>query len=240
MAGERLRVAADRHVRAQGERPLSEGRRGRVVDGDQRAGRTGGPGHRRDVADVEQRVAGRLQQDQPRVVQPAARGVLLDLRRGHVADLDAEPLQLLGREQPGRVVAVRRQDDAVAGARAGEHRGGERRHPGREGQAAAPVELADGRLEVPESGLLGAGVAVGAPRAGRQIPQVERGGEHRRRPQRGAGGGRPLTGPHRPGAVAPGGAAHSDFASRVMISRTIWAGASPSWHTRTTASVSGT
>ena len=63
-----------------------ERRRGRVVDGDERAGRVRRPGDGGDVADVEQRVAGRLQEHQPDAVQAAAGGDRLDLRRRHVVD----------------------------------------------------------------------------------------------------------------------------------------------------------
>ena len=179
VAGQRLGVAADRHVGAQRERPLAQRRRRRVVDGDQCAGRPGRGGHRGDVADVEQRVARGLQQHQPDAVEPAVGGEPPDLRRGHLGDLDAEPGQLLGTQQPGRVVAVGRQDHPVAAAGAGQHRRGQRGHPGGEGQAPAAVELADGGLEVAEAGLLGPRVGVGAPRPGRLVAEVERGGEHR-------------------------------------------------------------
>ena len=142
-----------------------------------------------DVADVEQRVAGRLQEHQPDAVQAAAGGHRLDLRRRHVVDPDAEPLQLVAGQQPGRVVAVRRQDDAVAGADAGEHGGADRGHPGGEGQAAAAVERADRGLEVAQRRVLGARVGVGAAGARRQVAEVERRREHRRGPQRRTGDG---------------------------------------------------
>jgi hypothetical protein len=201
--GQRLRVAAHGHVRAQLQRPLAERRGGGVVDRDQGARRPRGAGDGGDVADVELRVAGRLQDDEPDVVQSAPRGELADLRRGQVLHRDAEPLELLGGEQTGRVVAVRGQDDAVAGARAREHRGGDRGHPGREGQAATAVQLADGGLEVPQRGLLGAGVGVDAPGARWEVAQVERRREHRGGPQRSPGDGRLLPGPDGTGAVPP-------------------------------------
>ena len=188
---------------------------------------------RGDVADVQQRVARRLQEHQPDAV--AGR------RRPRPPRSPASP-----RSRRARRTAPARRGPAAGscssrptgrttlspGADAGEHGGADRRHPGGEGQAAAAVELADGRLELAQRRVLGARVGVGA--AGRAAAG-RRGGTAPRTPAR-AAAARPGTAsalpPRTDRVPSPQEAELTPAWPRGdMISFTMFAGDSPSWQT---------
>ena len=131
-----------------------------------------------DVADVEPRVGGRLDPQQPRAVEPVELRVPAG---GGGPHLDAVRLQLFPDQGQG-LVAVVGQDHHVAGARLGQQYGRDRGHPGGEdrGLDLLPrrLQLADGPLQV------GPG-RVGAPGrrcTGRRPRRTD--GSARRRPDR--------------------------------------------------------
>src|SRR3978361_420152 len=69
------------------------------------------PGDRRDVADLEARVGGRLQQNQPRAVQDLSS---VAGGREKRSNFDAQPLEEAVRQDAGAVVAVGRSDEERA------------------------------------------------------------------------------------------------------------------------------
>ncbi len=102
------------HVGAEGERLLQVGRGEGVVDDEQRARVVGHRGQRRDVADVEQRVGGRLEPHQLGLPGPHGGRHRLDVvdRRRRV--LDPPRLLDLVEEPEGAAVGVVRQHHVVA------------------------------------------------------------------------------------------------------------------------------
>ena len=119
MAVRRLGVGGDDDVGAEVERALAVGRHRRVVGDDDRAGRVGGGRDRGDVADVEAGI-GRASRRRPGGSRRSRRRERS--RSGAVSNGDAERLQEALRKHPRRVVAVGRQQDAVAGSSAGRRR----------------------------------------------------------------------------------------------------------------------
>ena len=103
VSGERLRVGCERKVRAERERPLSQnGRRG-VVHHDEYARCMSLMHPRRDVADVEPRIAGALQPEELGSVELFALGVAG--RRGR-PDGHPDLGEVALCERPRSVVAV--------------------------------------------------------------------------------------------------------------------------------------
>ena len=109
-----LRGGVDDDVGAEGQR-LLEVRRGEgVVDDEQRAGLVGDRGERLDVADVEQRVGGRLDPHQPGRTRPDRGPHRVEVGHRRRAVLEAPALLDLVEQPEGAAVRVVGDDHVVA------------------------------------------------------------------------------------------------------------------------------
>ena len=118
-----------------------------VVEDQRQAGRVGGLRPRRDVDDVELRVADRLGEDELRVLVGELRDGVGVVRVGQ-AHLDAVLRQRVREEVVGAAVELADGDDVVAGARDVQHRVGHGRLAGRGDDGAdAALEVGEALLE---------------------------------------------------------------------------------------------
>ncbi len=138
VTGQGLRVARHREVGTEGERLLDEARGGGVVDRDERRCLMRLPAERRDVDDLEGRVARRLQPQEARADELLGEGA----RRGRVpAHLHATHGEVVEREPARSVVAVGRHDEHVARPPRALEDGRHRRHARREDDRRSALQL---------------------------------------------------------------------------------------------------
>src|SRR5829696_8068952 len=157
VAAEVLRGRVDDRVRPELERTLHDRCRERVIHGDDRVLLAGHDVP--DVDDVQQRVRGRLDPDQPglrphRALERAQIGLI-----NHVV-VDPEALQDLVHQPVRAAVEVAREDHVVAGTRMRRDERVRGRHPAREGGPEPALQLADRVLKRGPRRVGGARVVV--------------------------------------------------------------------------------
>ena len=131
VAGGGLGVGGDHDVGAEIQRALQQRCHGGVVDDHDGPGLMGAGGGLSDVAEVEAGIGRGLDVDHFRAGKIGG-GIG---GGGQLGDPDPEALQEFGAEDTGHVIAVRRQDQVVAGLEGREQGGGDGGHAGGEGDA---------------------------------------------------------------------------------------------------------